>query len=49
MVKRKKKTRIKKEKNGLSKITKFTTKSLSSAFIKFKKNQELKKIKERRK
>ena len=46
MPKKKKKIKTKKEKNGLSKITDFTTKSLSNAFVKFKKNQELKKIKE---
>ena len=44
MPKKKKKIKTKKEKNGLSKITDFTTKSLSNAFVKFKKNQELKKI-----
>ena len=43
MPKKKKKIKTKKEKNGLSKITDFTTKSLSNAFVKFKKNQELKK------
>ena len=32
--------------NGLKKIASITTKSLSSAFVNFKKNQELKKIKE---
>ena len=46
MIKKKKKIKIKKEKSGLSKITKFTTKSLSKAFTNFKKNQEIKKIKE---
>ena len=46
MTKKKKKTRINKKKTGLSKITNFTTKSLSSAFINFKKKQEIKKIKE---
>ena len=43
---RKKKIKTKKEKKGLSKLTNFTTKSLSGAFLNFKKNQELKKIKE---
>ena len=32
--------------NGLSKIAKITTKSLSAAFTSFKKNKELKKIKD---
>ena len=35
-----------KQNNGLAKIATITTKSLSSAFINFKKNQEIKKIKE---
>ena len=46
MIKKKKKIKTKKEKKGLSKLTNFTTKSLSGAFLNFKKNQELKKIKE---
>ncbi len=46
MIKKKKKIKIKKEKIGLSKLSSFTTNSLSGAFFKFKKNQELKKIKE---
>ena len=46
MPKREKKIKTKKEKKGLSKLTSFTTKSLSSAYINFKKNQELKKIRE---
>ena len=45
------KTKLKKKnasnKNkGIAKIAQITTKSLSSAFLKFKKKQELKKIKE---
>ena len=46
MTKKKKKIRAKVEKEGLVGLTNFTTKSLSGAFIKFKKKQELKKIKE---
>ena len=46
MNKKKKKIKLKKEKKGLSKITNFTTKSISSAFINFKKNQQIKKNKE---
>ena len=34
------------KKNGLAKIATITTKSLSNAYVNFKKNQELKKIKE---
>ena len=37
-----KKTRENKD-NGLTKIAAITTKSLSNAFVKFKKNQEIKK------
>jgi hypothetical protein len=37
MPKREKKIKTKKEKKGLSKLTSFTTKSLSSAYINFKK------------
>ena len=48
--KKKIKTKIKKSSprdgNGLAKIATITTKSLSNAFINFKKNQEIKKIKE---
>ena len=44
------KSKVKKDKtinnNGLSKIAKITTKSLSAAFTNFKKKQELKKVKE---
>ena len=46
MSKKKKKIKIKIEKKGLAGLTNFTTKSLSGAFINFKKKQELKKIKE---
>ena len=52
MIKKKKsksklrKTVYKNSSSGLSKIASITTKSLSSAFVNFKKNQELKKIKE---
>ena len=35
-----------KKNNGIAKIATITTKSLSNAFVNFKKNQELKKIKE---
>jgi len=41
-----KRKKVSKTDNGLAKIATITTKSLSSAFINFKKNQELKKIKE---
>ena len=40
MAKIKKKIKIKKEKKGLSNITKLTTKSLSNVFVNFKKNQK---------
>ena len=43
MNKKKKKIKLIKEKKGLSKITNFTTKSLSGAFLNFKKNQQIKK------
>ena len=51
MIKKKNlKSKIKKKSSkqdtGLAKIATITTKSLSSAFVNFKKNQELKKIKE---
>ena len=43
------KSKVKKDKtinnNGLSKIAKITTKSLSAAFTNFKKKQELKRLK----
>ena len=53
MTKKKIKSKIKKAKstnnNGLSKIAKITTRSLSTAFTNFKKKQELrKKIKNKR-
>ena len=48
--KKKIKLKVKKDKtvknNGLSKIAKITTKSLSAAFTSFKKKQELKRIKD---
>lgn len=48
---KKKRTHSKLKKNyksniGLAKIATITTKSLSSAYVNFKKNQEIKKIKE---
>ena len=50
MTKKKNKSKIKKknsnQNNGLAKIAKITTRSLSTAFVNFKKNQELKNIKE---
>ena len=42
---RNKKKNNSKNSNGLAKIATITTKSLSNAFVNFKKNQELKKIK----
>ena len=44
-LKKKRKSNSKKD-NGFAKIASITTKSLSSAFVNFKKNQELRKIKE---
>ena len=44
--KKKKIKKTKEKKKGLSSLTKFTTKSLSGAFLNFKKKQEQKKIKD---
>ena len=42
------KKRVSKNNNGLAKIATITTKTLSSAFVNFKKNQEIKKIREKK-
>ena len=43
--KKKSRTRVSKEKHGLSKIASFTTKSITSAISNYKKNKEQNKIK----
>ena len=42
--KKKSRTRVSKEKHGLSKIASFTTKSITSAISNYKKNKEQNKI-----